>query len=187
MNLGANAIISLDDDTIEAKMCKAFYPAIRDLLLETHNWSFAIEWLDLPKLANPPLSEYSNAFPLPANAARVIFVGENYQQPNPYWRVEGNNIVTNWGTCKCQVLALDPDPKKYSAAFVQAFVARLSADMAIGLTNSRSLMDSHFQLFGMKLKEAISTDNQQGKSRRIRSRWIERGRTSGVFTAGPYV
>ena len=187
MNLGANPIISLDDDTTEAKICKVFYEPIRNVLLETNNWTFTIQWLTLAQAASPPLSEFANAFPLPVNASRVLFVGENYERPNRKWQVEGNNIVTDETTCKAQVVILETDPNKYSAAFIQALVARLSADMAIAITNSRSLYETHMQIFGMKLQEAISTDNLQGKTRRIRSRWLQDARWSGAPTAGPFV
>ena len=59
--VGANSIISLDDNTTEARLCKAIYEPVRDALLEEHAWTFAIKWIDIPRLANPPLSEFKNA------------------------------------------------------------------------------------------------------------------------------
>jgi len=185
--LGANTIISLDDDTTEAKLCKTHYAPLRDAVIEAHNWTFATTWVNLAKSADPELSEFANAFPIPADVVRVIFVGEDYDHPNVAWQVQGNSVVTKDTTCKCQVIKIVTDPNKFSPLFVQALAARLSADMAVAITSSRSLFELHMQVYGVKIKEAASTDGMQGKARRIRSRWLERSRSQGPLGAGPYV
>jgi len=186
--LGANTVISLDDDTTEAKLCKAHYQPIRDAVIEAHNWTFATRWMTLPALATAPEGEYANAFPLPSNVLRVIFVGESYKHPVDEWRVEGNNIVMNQISCKCQVIYQIVDPAKFSPLFVQALVSRLAADMAIALTNSRSLMETHLTVYQTKMKEAFTRDGIQGRSRKITSKWANRARTAGPSSnLGPYV
>jgi hypothetical protein len=176
----------LDDDTTEAKLCKANYPNVRDALLELHNWTFATKWIELNKLADPPLSEFANAYSLPSNVLRVIFVGQNYKEPVQHWQVEGNNIVTDENAAKCQVIFQQTDVTQYSPLFIQAFAQRLAGDMAIPLTNSRSLMETHMSLYGAKLRDAKTRDGLQGRSRRIRSRWLNNARAAGP-SAGPYV
>ena len=185
--LGANPITSIDDDTVEAKLCKVNYDPIRDAVLERQNWTFAIAWLQLPAAVNPPLSEFANAFPLPADVVRVVFVGDGYNYPDPMWQVQGNSIVTNATACKCQVVQIVDDPGKFSPLFVQAFVARLAAEMAIPLTNSRAMYETQMQVYNMKMKDAMSSDGLQGKARRIRSKWLNDSRYQGPSTAGPYV
>ena len=187
--LGADPIISLDDDSTEAKLIKANYANIRVALLEAVNWTFATKWADLIPLAEPPKNQYENAFPLPSTLLRVIFVGIDYNHPERKWRKEGHNIVKDGDTCTIQYIDDVPDANKFSSLFVQAFAQRLAADLSIALTNSRSLQETHFQLFESKMTEARRIDQLQGKSRRIRSRWIENGRYNygrgGV--AGPTV
>jgi len=187
--LGADPIISLDDDQTEAKLVKANYAAIRLSLLEQHNWTFATAWADLNPLADPPVNQFSHAFPLPSTLLRVLFVGQDFEHPEGAWRKEGNNIVKDGDTCRIQYILDITDPNNFSSLFVQAFAQRLAADLAIPLTNSRSLMENHWQLYEAKMKQAVSRDQLQGKSRRIRSRWLENGRFNygrgGV--AGPTV
>ncbi|RKZ84263.1 MAG: hypothetical protein DRQ39_08565 [Gammaproteobacteria bacterium] len=185
--LGADAIISLDDDTTEAKLCKAHYDHVRDAVIEAHNWTFAVAWVQLAKLASPPLSEYANAFQLPVEAVRVIFVGEDYDHPNVAWQVQGNTVVTNETSCKCQLIQIVTNPEEFSPLFVQALAARLSADLAIAITNSRSLFETHMQVYALKIKEAASMDGMQGKARRIRSKWLNNSRSQGPHGAGPMV
>jgi len=184
--VGAETITSLDDDQKEAKLCKLNYDNIRDTVLEAHDWTFAIKWYDLPALADPPLSEFANAYEIPSEVLRIMFVGQNYNsQAN--WQVEAGNIVTNDASCRCQTIISIDDPSKYSPLFIQAFVARMAMELAIPITNSRSLMESNAQLYRAKVQDAVTKDNQQGKTRRIRSRWLQASRSRGYRGAGPYV
>jgi len=183
--VGANVITSLDDDTQEAKLCKLNYDNLRDTVLEAHDWTFAIKWYDLPALANPPLSEFANAYEIPSDVLRIMFVGQNYEnQAN--WQVEGGNIVTDDTTCRCQTIISIDDPSRYSPLFVQAFVARIAMELAIPITNSRTLMESNAQLYRAKVQDAVTKDNQQGRTRRIRSTWLQASRSRG-YRVGPYV
>lgn len=184
--LGANLITSLDDESKEAQLCKANYPYLRDAVLEAGNWTFATQWFDLTQVANPPLSEYVNGFELPSEVLRVMFCGVTRKNPTD-WVKEGNLIRTNDAKCRIQAIRRITDPARFSSLFVQALAQRMAADMAIPLTNSRSLMETHTQLYVMKMKEAESLDNSQGRSRRIRSRWLKQSRGNGPQGAGPVV
>ena len=186
--LGAKPIISFDDESKEAALMKANYAPIRDAVLESHNWTFATKWLEVPAMADPPLSEFANAYPIPSEVLRIIFVGQNYSNPSNNWRVEGGNIVTNDSSVKIQAVAVVEDPNKFSSLFVQALAQRLAGDLAIAITSSRTLSEHHLKLFQIKLKEAVSRDGLQGQPRRITSSWIRNARVgSGPRSAGPYV
>lgn len=178
--LGAASIISLDDEKTEASLCKAMYAPLRDAVLEAYDWSFAIRWFDLPKLTNPPIGEYANAFQLPSSILRVIFVGQDSHSAVRDWQVEGDSIVTNAGNCRCKAIVRITDPSKFTPLFTQALTARLAAELAVPLTKSRSTMETLFSLYDAKLREAARRNNQQGTSRRIRSRWLHRAR-SGII------
>ena len=188
IQVSGNKITSFNDESTEASIASALYVPMRDAVLEAHAWTFAVKWLDLPKLANPPPSEFANAYQLPSEVLSVLFVGQSYEQP-AFWRREGMNILSdNAGTpCRCQVIFIEEDPNKWSALFVQALTARLSAEMAIPLAQSRELAETHFNLYERKVREAVKRDNQQGTSRKIRSSWLTNGRMNGPNVAGPYV
>lgn len=185
--LGANLIISLDDETTEAKLCKANYVDIRNSVLEAYDWTFAVKWFELPKAAETPVGEYPNAYPLPPEVLRVVFVGQDYDHQEKRWQVEAGNILTDAAACKTKCIIEITDPNKFSALFIQALSARLAADLAIPLTNSRSLMETHYQVYQRKLLEAYNKDSSQGRSRRINSRWLLQARAQGPRAAGPTV
>lgn len=185
--VGGKLITSIDDDITEAKVCKANYEPVRDELLEAANWSFTLEWLDLPKLANPPLSEFANAFQLPSDVIRVIFVGKDFEHPTQ-WQREGMNIMTNNATCMCQVVRREVDTTKFTPKFVGAFATRLAAEMALPLTNNGKVYELLMGSAERKLTDAINSDNSQGRAKKIFSSWLQSARAGGYTgQAGPYV
>lgn len=182
--LGANLITSIEDDTTEGHLCRANYEPVRDAVLEAHNWVFATRWEKLVKLADNGDAPYASAFQLPVDVLHVIYCG-TIDYPTK-WRREGQVIVTETSECLIQYVFRHENESYYPPLFTQALAARLAADLAIPLVQSRTLQSDMFTLYLQKVKEAASRDNQQGTSRRLRSRWLSRGRsTSGV--AGPYV
>jgi len=189
VSLGASVIISLDDEQIEAILCKQLYADLRDSVLQAHDWSWAIERILLPKGGIDPTFRYANAYPLPSRVLYVMEVNKvDRNDPTKDWQVEDDAVVTDDNTCAVKLLRQVTDTAKFSPLFVQALQARLAADMAIPLTSSGELEKAKWSLYLSKLKEASSRDGQQGKSRRIRSRWLENARlSSGPRGLGPTV
>ena len=162
---------------------------LRDAVLQAHDWSFAIERINLPKSATDPTFRYANSFPLPSRVLHVLEVNKvEANDPVRDWQVENDNIVSNDATCSAKLLRQVTDTLKFSPLFIQALQARLAADMAIPLTSNGKLEEAKWGLYNAKLKEASSRDGQQGKSKRIRSRWLENARlSSGPRGLGPTV
>jgi hypothetical protein len=185
--LGAELITSLDDNTVEAKLSALYYPTIRDAVQYTYDWTFCIRWADLPQLADPPLSEFENAYQIPNDTLRVLFVGQDYEHVDRNYRIEGDVIVTNSVSCKAQLLTRVEDTSKFSPLFQQALVARLAAELAIPITNSRTLQEQNYAIYRSKMGEAETMDATQGRPRRMRSQWLNRARVAGPRTAGPVV
>ena len=185
--VGAQHITSFDDDQIEAKLCKTIYAPVRDAVLSEHGWRFATRWEEIPASANPSPGEYTNEFPLPPDVLSVLFVGRDYEHPE-IWQLEDSAIRSNVNKCKCQVLYQVEDTSKFTATFTQALVARLAAELAIPITNSRTLMENMYAMYESKVRIAVSKDGQQGRSRRIRSTWLTGARYRGGYVgAGPEV
>jgi hypothetical protein len=189
LSLGANQIISLDAEQTEAVLCKQLYADLRDAVLQAHDWSWAIERVNLPKAGTDPTFRYANSFPLPARVLHVMEVNKvEVNDPTRDWQIEDDHIVTNDVSCAAKLLRQVTDTSKFSPLFVQALQARMAADMAIPLTSNGKLEEAKWTLYRAKMAEAASRDGQQGKSRRIRSRWLENARlSSGPRGLGPTV
>ncbi len=180
--LGGAHITSLDDESTEAVLCKATYASVRDAVLEARDWTFAVGRYDLPKAATGPTNGYANAFPIPSDVLRILEVLDNLD-----WQIEGQDVVTNEDAVSIKAVVRVTDPNRFSALFVQALAARLAADLAIALTQSRELQQQHYQLYLAKLDEAAANDGMQGKSRKITSSWLQRSRLGSSTLPGPTV
>lgn len=179
-------LTSLDDDTNTARLCKLNYGPVRDAVLQEYDWTFATRWETLAAAADPSPGEFAQEYPLPTDLLEVLFVGVDYDHPQKY-RVEGNAIRTD-GPGKIQGLYRVEDTSQFPSLFTQALVARMAAELALPITNSRSLMENMFAMYDQKMRRAAARDGQQGTSRRIRSRWLTRARRPyGYSGAGPIV
>ena len=188
--LGQEPIISLDDETRTAWLCKSNYGPLRDAVLEGHDWKFAMKRYQLPALVPAPVFGWSNAYPLPSEVLRVKeFNLVDFNDETREWDIENVDgrkcIVTNETTCEIKALARVTETTLFTPLFAQALAARLATDLAIPITNSRSLQQDMFSLFMEKMKRAASTDGTQGKSKRLRSRWLNKARHSGWVGGAP--
>ena len=75
LKIGAESITSFLDGTAEAEVAANLYPLIRDGLLASYPWSFAVGQKSLPRLAGVPLADYSYAYRLPNDFLRVLSAG----------------------------------------------------------------------------------------------------------------
>jgi len=184
--LGGDLIISLDDPTVEAKLCKANYEPLRDTVLEEREWTFAVKRIELPSLQDTPLYGFDRAFQIPPDTIRLLQVsraGEDVtsggaarrdtgqgREQRIEWLREGETVVANGAErIYARVLTRISDTTKFSPAFDQCLAARIAMDIAIPLTNSEKLQASMAAMYGQKIRIAAGTDGMQGRSYRTRS------------------
>lgn len=189
--LGADTILSLTDESKEAQLCKDNFDALRDAVLEEREWTFAVRRLELAPLVAAPVYGYSRQFLLPTDVIRVlnlpwgssdVFGGllglsggasADRQQQYPDWRVEtvdaGTVVLANLERIRIRVIWRVTNEKLWSTMFVQALAARLAADLAMPLTNSRTLQKDMWNLYEMKLTKAGTMDGMQGSNEIKRS------------------
>ncbi len=191
--LGGTLIISLDQDSTEAKLCKANYEHLRDLVLEAKDWTFATKRIQLAKLSTPPVYGFSAAFAIPSDNIRVLqcspnpSLGTSSTSPGPSreslrigdelrteWQREGDEIVCDEDTLYCRYIAKITDPSKFSPGFVQALAARIAWDIANPLTRSNALEEKMEKKYKDAVDEGGTMDGLQGRSHKIRSDGLTR-------------
>jgi len=182
--IGADRITSLDDNSEQAVLCKLNYATSRDTVLESREWTFAVKRFSLTPTGVTPEFNWGNAFSLPTEILRVIsveresVVGSNeltsnfveHEQMN--WVREGNEVLSDWDSIKIRAIIRIEDTTLFSPSFVHVLAARLAADLCIPITRSKTLQQQMFALYGAKLDDAAATDGMQGRSKRIRSRYL---------------
>ncbi len=168
--LGGNPITSLEDDSKEANLCKANYQPTLEAVLETREWSFAIKRFSTATPLSPaPTYGFANAFQLDADVLRVLEVSDNKYD----WQIEGRTVVTDEASIEYKAIVA-VNAVLFSASFVQALASRLAAEIAIAITNSRTMQSQMLELYGVKLREAQASDGRQGTTRRVRGKRFTR-------------
>lgn len=163
IKIGAERILSLDDNTARAKLLKEIYPLVRDDLISSHPWNFATGRVALAALATAPLYEWSYNFQLPSDCLRVY--GTDID-PDP-WKVEEGKLLCNSGTVTIKYIKQVTDTAKFSAYFVETFACRLAAEIAYALTQSTTLKDSAEAKYERQLRVARSFDAQESMGDRV--------------------
>ena len=178
--LGHPTITSLDQDTKGAALCKLHYPVVRDVVMRAHPWNFAIRRAALASDALASIAfEYSNRFPLPVDCLKVLRTSEDtYNGCTQSYRIESNGtsraILTNATTLSIEYIARITDVSQFDALFVDAVSARLTAEIAMALTDNATMAANAMQSYDAKLREARQIDAQEGTPREIidASGWI---------------
>jgi len=170
--LGADTIMDLGEDNESARKLNAIYvPVLKDLL-RTHPWNFASHRSSLAQLSETPPFGFSYYYQLPPNCLRAIEINEN---PKIDFVVEGRKLLCNEGTVNLKYIAYVTDPTLFDANFVALFAARLTAEVAYAITQSRTVTKDKWEIYMYLVKTSRSSDAQEGKAQRTETHgWVQR-------------
>ena len=158
--LGASTILTLTEDSKNARLCNARYTQVRDSLFRSHLWNCLTKRVELAKDTEVPSWGFSYQFTLPADCLRVVTI-LNYDYD---YKVEGRKILANHGTLKIQYISRVEDPNQYDELLRETISAALSADIAYAVTSSNPVAGNMYKLFQDKLREARFVDATEGQS-----------------------
>jgi hypothetical protein len=162
--LGASTISSLGADSKEAILANQQYDIIRQELLRSHPWNFAIARVSLAQTGNTPAFEYDYEYVIPSDVLRILDV----EFPEERFVIEHNPddntrvILTNNSTMKIKYIKDVEDVTKFDANFCEVFSARLAAEFAFNLTGKTTVMEQMYNLYETLLRNARSFDAQEG-------------------------
>lgn len=167
-------IVSIDDEIREATICKVMYDDIRDLVLEDADWTFATKRYLLTPEVETPVWGYNYQFTVPPEVLRLINIADNIDQLNGDsdldWRREDNLILCDVSTnIYVKAIRQITDESRFSAGYVQAFVYKLAAHLAIPIAGSRTLHDKMEELYNKHRSNGAANDGRQGRTDRINS------------------
>jgi hypothetical protein len=181
--LGAKPIRSLSDNSIEARLCSYNYDLLREAVLEDVDWNFARRRMVLTAQKAQTDDEWGeyNRFVI-REAGQVlhisrVYLDETERHQSDDWRREGNDLIARNASSLYLLYTRNiTDPNAFSAGFVQALAARLAADLAVPLTNSRSLQADMWGLYNSKVAAAAANEGSQGANDQIESGSLTRVR-----------
>ena len=158
--LGASTIISLTEDSKNARLCNARYTQVRDSLFRSHPWNCLQKRIQLASDTATPAWGFSYQFTLPSDCLRVLRI-EDYDSD---YKVEGRKIVSNINSMKILYIARIEDPNEYDEILRETLSSALGADIAYAITSSNPVAQNMNQLFQSKLREARFVDATEGQN-----------------------
>ena len=175
--LGASTILSLTEDSKNARLCNARYTQVRDSVFRSHPWNCLQKRVQLPADTATPAWGFSYQYTLPADCLRVLRILD-YDSD---YKVEGRKIVTNNSSMKLLYVARITDPNEYDELLRETLSAALAADIAYAVTSSNPLTQNMYNLFKDKLKEARFVDATEGQNT------IQENGMADVIDAGTFI
>lgn len=159
--IGAAAILSIDDTTQPAQLCARKISPLRDALLRRHPWNFAMARASLTALPTPPVWGFAFAYTLPADYLRMGSL--NVSDPETVYKIEGGTLVTDIGPSLDILYVQSPaDSARYDPLFLGVLVLALARDLAKPVANDSSLRDQLNRAMEDAFRTARSADAAEG-------------------------
>lgn len=157
MAAGIPAITSFEDNNNNAKLCKNFYPVLRDRVLRDHLWSFALTYAKLQKADQEvPDPEYSAVCYLPGDVVRVVGLLDE----SPYKRLGNRILVSSFPATLVYVRRVE-DPNLFDASFIEALQNLISAEVCLSSSRDIQMAQYFKNEYQGKLAIARSIDSQE--------------------------
>jgi len=158
--LGATTILSLTEDSKNARLCNSRYTQVRDSVFRSHPWNCLQKRVEIAADTTAPAWGFSFAYTLPADCLRLLRIldfDSNY-------KVEGRKILSNTSSMKILYVARVIDPNEYDELLRETLSASLSADIAFAVTSNNTTSTNMYNLFQDKLKDARFVDSTEGQN-----------------------
>lgn len=163
--IGAGRIISIDDPSEGAKLCKEQYTKNKEDLIAAHPWNFAIARVSLAQLPDAPVFQYKYAYQIPVDCLRVLQVNTSNSVE---WEREGSSLVTDSDGVYIRYIK-NVDESLFSPLFAEVLAVKLAYDISYSLVQSVQLREQLRNDYKEKLREARSYDAQEGGVRQVQA------------------
>ncbi len=164
--VGASTISSLSDSSKEAIVMNSIYTKVRDQLLASHPWNFAMDRKsNVAADVSLPTGNWgwAYAFTLPAEVLRIWEIDDSEES----WSVESGILLTQYSPVSYRYIKRQTDTTKYSPYFERAFAYALALRSGFSLTQSATLIEQLQKLAASSLAEARSYDAQENSLQQV--------------------
>ena len=185
--VGANLIMDMAEDTIEAELCVTNYETSIKAALEAVDWTFARARAALVPLAEEIVgTDYSNHFQLPSNCLVVRWVSNSSNFKNEVkWEKEQHTLYASAEKLWVKYTGFIEDPNKYTAKFIHMTATQLAADICIPLNGDKIQEKELRGKFEMLTDQAGGADGVQSLPQKVKANTLTRARF-GMGSGGRY-
>lgn len=166
LKIGASPIHAFDAKTAESKIATALYESVKQNILSSFPWTFAIKTERLAKLSIDPEADFSHAFQIPNECLCVLSVGMNEKSTGLSYQIKGTQLLTTANDVYATYLR-DVSESELPPFFRQALVSRLASEFCLPLTENTTLANFLLKQAEMDEKKARVIDSQQETPRAI--------------------
>jgi len=163
--LGERFIIDLEDESKQARALNEAFPRIRDSMLRSNRWSFAMTRASLSALNAAPVFEYPLQYQIPTDCLRLDYIGDFFvgltlgdyrNQSASEYKIEGRKILTDLkAPLHIRYVRQEEDTTIYDPLFDEALSCKLAVELANTLTQSDNLKNLAMQEFKAVMMSAI--------------------------------
>nr|ACF98015.1 hypothetical protein [uncultured bacterium 878] len=160
--LGDAPIVSIDDDTKQAKALRRVYDNTRRAFLSDHPWHFAKKRASLPASAAAPVWGFSRGYPVPVDFLRLLAVKDG-----PAFSLEADATGSQWilsdAAAPLKILYLTDvtDAGRFPPHAVEALARWLAYDLAEDLTQSNTKKQDAAQSLAIAISRAKRINGMQ--------------------------
>ena len=158
--LGASTILTLTEDSKNARLCNARYTQVRDSVFRSHPFNCLQKRQQLAADTDTPAWGFTKQYTLPSDCLRILTILD-YDSD---YKIEGRKILTDNSTMKILYISRVEDPNEYDELLRETLSAALAADIAYAVTSSNPTATNMYRLFQDKLKEARFVDSTEGQN-----------------------
>lgn len=173
---------SFEENSAEAKACRAWFSFTVDQALSAHDWTFARKKQTLPDSPDEPTGDWAYRYSLPEDCLvvrQLVWPHSEDAQPYELSLSATSSAATLMADVEGAVLTYTARRSLVSAwpsAFISYFTFLLASNMAMELTAKRTLVEGMAELAGRELMAAAGRDSNQEIQRAPRDSEIIRGR-----------
>lgn len=138
VNIGADRISSIDQDTKRAILLKAIYAECRDAVLRAHPWHFAVKRVTLAPNGTIPDWGFDFQYDEPNDCLRLLETSPD----DICFELENGKILTNENTLNIKYIFRQDDESSWDSCFAEAFGWKLSGKIAYAITQSITLVQT---------------------------------------------
>ncbi|MBX7147131.1 MAG: hypothetical protein K1X44_07470 [Alphaproteobacteria bacterium] len=173
--IGADPIMSLDDENKSARLCKRNYPISRDLVLRSYPWNCAMQRTFLPALSIAPLWGYKKSFPLPVGPEPLYCIRLYKVISDQDYKLENGCILSN-DQAPLPILYIGRilNPLDFDPLLAEAIALRLAIYLASNLVESSPKIELIRGYFREIIAEARIIDAQENSAEDLTiTSWLE--------------
>ena len=138
IKIGANTIASFDEETKEAEVAGILYEHVKNTILSSSNWGFAVSDVELAQLVDAPIDRnYSKQYAIPTDWLNTVNI-YNEAGTGIAYAAQGGVILTNTNRAFMKYVA-DVSIARMPNWFVEYLIAQLAFEFCEPIRGDGSL------------------------------------------------